>query len=612
MSDTTEEEHSSIRTPSTSPLAQPQGAASRPSNRSKAHIRVSLACVQCRSKHVKCDATLPACLRCQAEAKPCFYAKSRRGIRDPKKRSMISDRPPRSHSEQQSHPKPSHSPPATYRSDSPSQLSSGWYATGVRSQLAQPQAADDDVLIDLFYRYLHPSHPFLPPKKFFNIFFDADSDSYQFLLGAIKFCGSKFAGESASEQLRESAFTAACGPLPMTPQSVQGLLLLSIVACGDALFEHHAGWLDRALSIAMDIGMHQKSFADSASDAVLAESFRRTWYILFVQQSQRLMKHSQSKVDAADIEHNVDLPCEEWEYDSGVIPTPISAADYEIKKNLSRVEFSSLAYLVDICRIRTELVLPYLRSSEDKKKAWFDRADSRICDWLRRVPRWKLDLVDQDGVSDLVIHHAVNLAHVNRLRLRQAGLRSGLNVRDYFHLGPANGPYKSVKLNKYAGWKVQPTEIQAADSSCEFLRYNIPIKNLPPSIGSGLLVVALAYMDACVFLGLDSEAMREKINMLLHVLSSHGDTWKLSEMIAEEIRFVIKEYLNDPVAGGGQPLLSMDDAPWDPSLTMSTTEYVTNGLLHDSLMSMPSGQPVDFPGWDHVSHGASWLGITSA
>lgn len=301
------------------------------------------------------------------------------------------------------------------------------------SQPLRQHATDDEILVDLFYKYLHPSHPFLPPRRFFAIFFDADSDSYQFLLAAMKYCGSKYNRDPKSEQLREAAFAVACGPLPMTPQSVQALLLLSMVACGDALFEHHAGWLDRAMSMAMDIGMNQKSYADSVTDRVLAESYRRTWYFLFVQQSTRLIKHSQSKIEVADIKHDVDLPCEEWEFDSGVglpatratvanlpsanvveqvIPTPLSVADYETRKSLSKVEFSSLAYLVDICKIRVELVLPYIRSQEDKKKAWLDRTDSRICDFLRRVPRWKLDLVDQDGVSDLVIHTAVNLAHV--------------------------------------------------------------------------------------------------------------------------------------------------------------------------------------------------------
>jgi len=45
-------------------------------------VRVSLACVPCRSRHVKCGAETPNCSRCLQDKKPCFYAKSRRGMRD--------------------------------------------------------------------------------------------------------------------------------------------------------------------------------------------------------------------------------------------------------------------------------------------------------------------------------------------------------------------------------------------------------------------------------------------------------------------------------------------------------------------------------------------------
>jgi len=140
------------------------------------------------------------------------------------------------------------------------------------------------------------------------------------------------------------------------------------------------------------------------------------------------------------------------------------------------------------------------------------------------------------------------------------------------------------------------------------------VKYLHPILGSALQVVALAYLDACVFLGLDSEALREKINMLLHVISSHGDTWKLSEMIAGEIRFVVKAYLNESVLDNAQPSLSVESTAWDPSLTISAAEYAPGEFLHDPLLSLVASQPVDFSSWEHfgVEQGANWLGISSA
>lgn len=82
-------------------MASPNASATikRQETATKGGIRVSLACLpvrsttllirdsianmeQCRSRHVKCGAEVPACSRCQQDDKPCFYAKSRRGMRD--------------------------------------------------------------------------------------------------------------------------------------------------------------------------------------------------------------------------------------------------------------------------------------------------------------------------------------------------------------------------------------------------------------------------------------------------------------------------------------------------------------------------------------------------
>ena len=43
--------------------------------------RASLACVQCRSRHLRCNAAIPTCSRCSNDGSQCVYLKSRRGGR---------------------------------------------------------------------------------------------------------------------------------------------------------------------------------------------------------------------------------------------------------------------------------------------------------------------------------------------------------------------------------------------------------------------------------------------------------------------------------------------------------------------------------------------------
>jgi len=44
----------------------------------------AVACVQCRTKHVRCDSKLPQCGRCARGGIACQYIQSRRGVRGPK------------------------------------------------------------------------------------------------------------------------------------------------------------------------------------------------------------------------------------------------------------------------------------------------------------------------------------------------------------------------------------------------------------------------------------------------------------------------------------------------------------------------------------------------
>lgn len=320
----------------TSTASSPEGSEPKVANRSKANIRVSLACVQCRSKHVKCDATLPACNRCQQEDKPCFYAKSRRGIRDPKKRSLISDKPPATSSG-------SFYSGSNFSSAAPSvqslhDLPSGWTVNS-ESQPAVSPKSEKDLLLDLFYSYFHPSYPCLPPKRFFVNHVESDPDSYHFLLSVLNFCGSLYTSEVSSDDLREAAYATACASLPFTVQSVQGLLIMSIAAFGEMKFEHHAGFANRAITMAVELGMNHKAFADGNSNTVLAESHRRTWWCLTFQDSTRALCEAGSTPPITHVDSDVDLPCEEWEYESGVsafLVLVIRATSYEVSISTQR------------------------------------------------------------------------------------------------------------------------------------------------------------------------------------------------------------------------------------------------------------------------------------
>lgn len=183
--------------------------------------------------------------------------------------------------------------------------------------------SNEDTFLAAYYAYFHPSHPMALPKHHFLKYLKLDPDPMQFLLSVVRFVGSLYTPRVPAEELREAAFSAACGPLPMTPQSVLGLLILSIVALGETKFEYQNGWTDRAISMAHQIGMQDKSFANTTLDPILAECHRRVYWGLHLLDCMRIARDPDSKSLLNDGVGDVDLPCEEWEYDAGVSNFPL-------------------------------------------------------------------------------------------------------------------------------------------------------------------------------------------------------------------------------------------------------------------------------------------------
>lgn len=54
--------------------------------------------------------------------------------------------------------------------------------------------------------------------------------------------------------------------------------------------------------------------------------------------------------------------------------------------------------------------MPYQDALDEKKMELLERVDGLICDWLIKLPQWKMDLVDAGGLADMVLFHAIAFA----------------------------------------------------------------------------------------------------------------------------------------------------------------------------------------------------------
>jgi hypothetical protein len=101
---------------------------------------------------------------------------------------------------------------------------------------------------------------------------------------------------------------------------VQALLALAIGLDGYTHQEKALKVLLDAQDLALELGMNKRDFAfiNGNGSSVLEESWRRTWWELYVIDGMIAGVHQRSSFRLNEIHADVALPCEEKEYASGV------------------------------------------------------------------------------------------------------------------------------------------------------------------------------------------------------------------------------------------------------------------------------------------------------
>jgi hypothetical protein len=112
---------------------------------------------------------------------------------------------------------------------------------------------------------------------------ETDPDSMQHLSAMVQWIGSLYAEDTSSTRLREIALGQLDHMmLPPNGLTVQTALLAAIAVSSEDDKQYGRVILNRAIFLALEIRMNSREFANMERDPVLAESWRRTWWGLYV------------------------------------------------------------------------------------------------------------------------------------------------------------------------------------------------------------------------------------------------------------------------------------------------------------------------------------------
>jgi hypothetical protein len=187
------------------------------------------------------------------------------------------------------------------------------------------ESENSSKLVGLYYAFFHDAHPYVLPQRFLNQRLEADSASLQYVLPVLEFIGSLFAQTSNKKAMQERAESILLvDSLPDNGFSVQALLTFAIAVHSCDEFTNARSILDRAIQMALRIDMNSETFATSNGEgsAVLAESWRRTWWYLFLTDGIFSGIRHRTSFALRDIKSDVNLPCEDADYNSGVSIIP--------------------------------------------------------------------------------------------------------------------------------------------------------------------------------------------------------------------------------------------------------------------------------------------------
>lgn len=174
--------------------------------------------------------------------------------------------------------------------------------------------------VDGFYKFFFPGHPFILPRVYLMRQFEKNPDFSCGLALMIAFIGSLYIHDSLSSRYKQQAEKALENQLEPNGFNIQALMLLALTLEWSGENERAAIILERAKTMGLEIGIQRRDFASryGHGDGVLEESWRRTWWELYVIDALFAGIRHLPTFTLWGVDTDVGIPCEGDLYFTGV------------------------------------------------------------------------------------------------------------------------------------------------------------------------------------------------------------------------------------------------------------------------------------------------------
>ncbi|RLL98693.1 hypothetical protein CFD26_107338 [Aspergillus turcosus] len=525
----------------------------------------SLACMTCRRRHLKCDAQMP-CSRCQASNTECRYIQSRRGLRtkngDPPQQllddnaSLFSGIDPDTFSDWLSGTtltsdlvdigqalfQPQLDAPQTLDISGLPENALAWPEL---ENTVTPEVAYDP-MIQLYYQTFHRSHPLLIPRKALHS--PLSGKIPQYILSIMRFIGAHQHPDSSLKELfRQSAYSVLSDSTPRDGFKVQGMVLLAIVdhACGAE--DSATRIMQAAVSLALELGMNKAAFAaeHSGGNPILEESWRRTYWELYVVDGYLAAMRDQSALQLFHTPADVRLPCDEELYNSGdaVILSNLTFKDLINKWNFDEERrFPSSTYRIQAVRL-LGMVMELNRSLDIDLDARIETIDAALVTSLMQLPSSQRDAYGSPSSLDemtfqaqMTSYLALIYLHHPRSNMRYASIHAHTSCTRLPTTRETTPPSDSLDLHSQK-------LLRAADLLCNLATLPSPVKYRTPFFTCALAMCVVVHTVACLFVPMPEkqESIKARIQLGVGALHVLGKSWPLAKTVRQRLIAMYQE-----------------------------------------------------------------------
>ncbi|KAF2751545.1 hypothetical protein M011DRAFT_394715 [Sporormia fimetaria CBS 119925] len=548
---------------STPPAQTPKSDSAQNGQQPQARTSVAVACVPCRSRHLKCDGGV-RCSRCKTENVECTYIKSRRGWKG-KRKAKVADvnGSPVNTSLAVTNlvqlPSPEYGYQLNTLSTTPTNIITvpatattptvrQYNLDGTRRPLNNGTNAPRDALSAFFF-YFYRSHPFcLPRQRLLQLFKERRAPLLEF---AVQYIGSSYL-PSVPTTVYEQALERSIVNHTYSKDgfSLQALLLYAIGLHAHNKVPRAAQVFGIAQSLTLELGLHRREFAllHGNGDRVLEECWRRTWWSMYVVNGMMTAVNPGVQFRLKDVPLEVPLPCEDEQYFSEQIfyPHTLQEFDDDPFMGTEPITFSSFAYLIDAIRILGK-VFEVARLDSTFEYHAVDVVDTYLCNWRNNLPVSKQDIVSNDGTLDELLFQAHMVNNGSTIMLHRP--RSNLGF----------GEVNNVNICVQPGQILLPTQtreihtakcLTSAENISSLIKLPGPLLHHTPFFTCVVVMASVVHLSYWSFLVPDGQddVIKQSIRLDVGTLQQYSATWPIASVVLGQVRGVAHTLWNSKKA----------------------------------------------------------------